>query len=1067
MEHAAQNLVGRREELDLLLSSVETAASGLGTTWVIAGEPGIGKSRLVEAFAAECASEGVRAVWGRAWETGGAPAYWPWIQILRTLLRQADDEIAARLGERYGAVLQALLPELAPDTEPVPLDESQARFRLFDQFAMALTELASDRPVVLLLEDVHAMDIESRQLLEFASAHLRGSPIVLVATTRALFDSESAFQRHARVLELARFTDDEVARVLEGADESIVREVMRVTEGNPLFVFETARYVRGLEHLPEARADVSLAVPRSVTAVILQHMSGIPETARRTLSVASILGRDFDVPTLAELAELPDDEVAAQLDAAQGIGLVTQRGRDQNRFRHQLMQQTLYDDLEPGSRAELHRRAVRILAERARCGDGPWSTVAEHAIAAGVADDVAVEACIEAAEEARARFALEIAADVLQRALHSFGGQLGASNRADVHLRRARLRMMVGDVEEGQSEALAAVELARQIDDAQLLARAALEFGGALVYARVDPRLVELLREAQRALEEVPRTDGLQARVMARLAAALQPATDPREPFRMAREAIERARSTGDSDTLIYAIRTGVSALMDLADPKERAALNREHVQLATRLDRPIDELKGRMRLVFDLFDLGEVELARAEVAACDELTTTRLDHPCHRWSVVAAKAMVAMWDGEVDEALTLRAEARRLSEVIADPNAPRCLALQGAYFAAMRGDVDEFTRLGPVVEHTFADSGSPDAAHFARAIYAGLATRFGIHDTSGIDEDWMAAVVETDDKSLIDARSRLCVHHCDAELAGTLRERLRGWEDHFVSAGAFGMAWYEHASSSIARFATVQGELDVAVERYETAVEAMRSGGGDLPAAWVALELADVLETRGDAVDAQRARRLRGEVARLAEEFSLPGLARKAGEGERQVDDTEDGQPRHTSDAFSFSLVKNGDVWTVERAEKTFALKNVKGVRILARLLAEPGREFHVLDLDGVEATPDSDAGEMLDDEARDAYRRRVRELRGELREAEEFNDPGRAERAREELEFIASELSRAVGLHGESRRASDATERSRVNVQRRIKDGISRIRNHDVELARHLDWAVSTGAYCCYDPE
>jgi hypothetical protein len=148
-----------------------------------------------------------------------------------------------------------------------------------------------------------------------------------------------------------------------------------------------------------------------------------------------------------------------------------------------------------------------------------------------------------------------------------------------------------------------------------------------------------------------------------------------------------------------------------------------------------------------------------------------------------------------------------------------------------------------------------------------------------------------------------------------------------------------------------------------------------------------------------------------------------------------------------------------------------MRGVRLLATLVAEPGREFHVLDLSGgsrVAALPvdRGDAGEVLDEEARRQYRARVMELKEELAEAEDWNDPARVERARHELELIEQELSQALGIGGRERRVGSAAERARVNVQRRIRDAIRRIESRHPGLAKHLDRSVRTGTYCAYEP-
>ena len=175
--------------------------------------------------------------------------------------------------------------------------------------------------------------------------------------------------------------------------------------------------------------------------------------------------------------------------------------------------------------------------------------------------------------------------------------------------------------------------------------------------------------------------------------------------------------------------------------------------------------------------------------------------------------------------------------------------------------------------------------------------------------------------------------------------------------------------------------------------------------------------------------------------------------------------------DTETFTMSQVGDTWLLRYGNVEFHLKDMRGVRLLAVLVAEPGREFHVLDLSGGskgpnEAVDRGDAGEVLDEEARRQYRARVSDLQEELQEAENWNDPARADRARQELEFIQQELSQAVGLGGRERKVGSAAERARVNVQRRIRDAIRRIESHHPGLAKRLDRSVRTGLYCSYEP-
>jgi len=180
----------------------------------------------------------------------------------------------------------------------------------------------------------------------------------------------------------------------------------------------------------------------------------------------------------------------------------------------------------------------------------------------------------------------------------------------------------------------------------------------------------------------------------------------------------------------------------------------------------------------------------------------------------------------------------------------------------------------------------------------------------------------------------------------------------------------------------------------------------------------------------------------------------------------------------------QEGEYWHVAFDGPDSRIRETKGMHHIARLLAAPGREIHVLDLvamvegaappttsaptgDGLEGSGLGDAGEVLDAEAKAAYRLRVTELEEELEEARSWNDPEREARAREELDFLARELAGAVGLGGRDRVAASASERARVNVTRAIRAAVTRIREHSPALGRHLDVTLRTGTFCSYVPD
>jgi hypothetical protein len=167
-------------------------------------------------------------------------------------------------------------------------------------------------------------------------------------------------------------------------------------------------------------------------------------------------------------------------------------------------------------------------------------------------------------------------------------------------------------------------------------------------------------------------------------------------------------------------------------------------------------------------------------------------------------------------------------------------------------------------------------------------------------------------------------------------------------------------------------------------------------------------------------------------------------------------------------TIEREGALWRVRRGATSAIVKDSRGMQLLAQLIERPQEEIHVLALasDDGTAVPESSAGELLDETARAAYKKRLAELDADLDDAKLASDAGRLAKYRREKEAILAELARAVGLGGRSRQAGSATERARINVQRRLKDAIARIREADTELGRFFEKAVRTGTYCTFRP-
>jgi hypothetical protein len=290
-----------------------------------------------------------------------------------------------------------------------------------------------------------------------------------------------------------------------------------------------------------------------------------------------------------------------------------------------------------------------------------------------------------------------------------------------------------------------------------------------------------------------------------------------------------------------------------------------------------------------------------------------------------------------------------------------------------------------------------------------------------------------------------------DTGRARIFLERLMPWRNRFNSWGMMSFCVDGPYATFLGEAAALVGRRDDARALLEQAVARSRMTGSR-PALARALFALGSLEGRADLVDDARA---------LAEELRMPALLRRIGANRAPAS----GGVRAL--VPSFHLTHEGEMWTLATDAGVFRLKDSRGVAILSLLLASPNQEMHVLTL-GSSGDPGDlgDAGEAIDGQAMRAYRAKIDELREEELEADGFGDTARAAKARDAIEAIAHELSASLGLRGKARRSASASERARVNVQKRVKDAIRRIEELDPTVGQYLGWTVQTGTFCVFRP-
>ena len=378
----ADQFVGRDEELGDLHAAVDRALAGRSSVFLLAGEPGIGKSRLADEVARRAEDRGATVLWGRGWEAGGAPAYWVWVQALRSYVQGVDPAtLRGQLGRGAPEIAQMLpgLREVLPNLEEPTAPESEgARFRLFDAVASFLRAAAETQPLALIFDDLHAADTPSLLLLQFVARELARERIVVIATFRDVAPvpgealtatlAELARERGTRRIALQGLPLADVARIIHsttGLDppQALTEAIHAETEGNPLFVTEVARLLASEDRLEGE--DWRPAIPPGVRDVITQRLGLVSEGCRSTLGFASVIGREFDVTALERLADEPEAELLAALDEATEARLVGDSPGTPGRLRfsHALIRDTLYDELPSARRALLHRRLGETLEE--------------------------------------------------------------------------------------------------------------------------------------------------------------------------------------------------------------------------------------------------------------------------------------------------------------------------------------------------------------------------------------------------------------------------------------------------------------------------------------------------------------------------------------------------------------------------------------------------------------------------------------------------------------------------------------------------------------------------------
>lgn len=865
-----ERFIGRSSELSRAREAVDSAAAGRPTFLTVAGDPGIGKTRLAEEVISYAELRGFTRAIGRCLEDEGAPAFWPWQQALRSLVEQCDgDEIRDALGVN-GPVMARILPEVGAviagvEPAPVPADPGQARFQLFDAIAAFLRRLSSIRPLLVLLEDIHWADEPSLKLLQFiASASDRERQLVIgtyrdveLGRHHPLSGAMAELAKSDRAVRISLSGLDheeivEMVRSLGGGEvsEDLVSEIESRTEGNPFFIAEVIRLVG-----ESGDGSWEFAVPQGVREVLGHRLNQLDEETNKTLAMAAVIGREFQLSLLESAAGNMADDVLDAIVEAEEAGLVAELAEQEGlyAFSHALVRETLYQELSTARRAMLHRKVAGAIEEMYKGRlELHLAELAHHLLKSSAPEAAAraVDFLIQAGVYSLSVFAYEDAVKNSKTALEAIelAGIEGGEEECRVLtlLGDALWRQREGD--EAKKYLNRALEIARRRGRWDDFARALLLVPGrtagfGFVLDAIDELVVEAIGNLGKD-EVVLRSRLLSLRVstMAQVEGDVRSVCAERAGY--AEEALLLADQTGDA---VARVEARAVCAIHLASPDrtaERKVWADGIIAISTEAGDWDGVIQGLMIRIATHYELAEIAEARSGIDSMASIVNS--DKPlARRWMLNIIRGLDAQLTGRLKEAEECAAANMRLGKA-SDPHEGLktiaivaltnvLLAAQGRqqeiailYAAGARGYKSSLLLRGPVAPliDIYAQVGEFEKAR--EWLDALRRQNYFIES----DHQWLSNMTY-----LASAVAKLG----DKDAAKTVYERLSSYADRFAVIGS-GVACLGSTQRPLGQLAATLGDADLARSHFESGISANRSAGARPYEAHCHRELAEVL---------------------------------------------------------------------------------------------------------------------------------------------------------------------------------------------------------------------------------
>ena len=891
--------VGREELLGRLEQARRQTAAGRCRAVLLCGEPGIGKTRTAAEVAQAAFDEGAIALYGRCDEEIGVP-YQPFAEALDWYTGHIGQPV---LGRHPGELirLQPLLrSRVAGLAAPVSSDPRSEEYLLFEAARAWLVELSRQHPVVLVLDDLHwapkPVLLLLLHVLRAAVAEGEGVRLLVLGTyrdtelgrnhalagvmadVRRLPGVEQLAMAGLSVVEVAELVSQAAGHELDDDGRRLAESLHAETEGNPFFVGEVLRHLveTGIVRRQDDRWVVakgeSVAVPEGVRDVVGRRLGRLSTQANQVLSVAAVLGRDFDVELLAALRDAPEDSLLDALDEAVWAGLAQETGADRYRFAHVLVRATLLEELSATRRRRLHRRAGEAI-EKLRPDD--VVALAYHFSQAGPDGDGmarAVRYGLAAAEQALQARALGDAEARFYQVLRLLDDPATVKAPA-----RIAALCGLGEAQRDQGNAafrttlLEAGWLAQTSADVPMLVRAALANSRGLpsVIGAVDADRVAITEAALESVGLQPSAE--RARLLAHLAAELCFAGDDGRRVALSDQAEDMARGLGDNGLLAWVLnRTGYAAFAP--DRVERlVARGEEATRLSDAAGDPAQRVLSRYHWSGALLTAGDLTGFRAVTETM--LAVSRDAAPTIQRFAQFVQARVGLIDGRFDDAQRVNNDVLRQAEDLGEPDGASWWGSIAMALEMLRGGIAAVVDAIGDISSQYPDFPAWWITHAVVLAMVGRAeeardvlTRHSPDPDELINDvfpfmavSWLAWVP---------------LYLDDAQLAARITATLRPYRDYWAHPYSTVLG---PVTVYLAMCAATTGDLDEAVALFEESDQVLAGFGchGLLP--FVRLTYAEVLLRRASGNHRTRAMQLLDQVRQGATAIQAPNLVAQA----------------------------------------------------------------------------------------------------------------------------------------------------------------------------------------------